>query len=130
MNNDLNRSEVDDLTAAFAQFSAEQSGTSSSFASLDHDLPQIPNMNDMGRVLDLPVDANVELGRAKLSIADLVGLRPGTVVELNQTAGAALDLVVNGCVVARGEVVIVNDQFGLRVTDILSSSERQYKMHG
>ena len=79
---------------------------------------------DLNLVLDLPVHVMVELGRCRISIAELLSFRRGSVVELNVKAGDPLDLVVNGCLIAQGEVVIVNNQYGIRLTDIVSPSER------
>jgi flagellar motor switch protein FliN/FliY len=71
----------------------------------------------------------VELGRTKMSIGELLALHKGSVIELNVHAGDPLDLVVNGCLIAQGEVVIVNDRYGIRLTDIISPSERLRKTH-
>jgi len=79
---------------------------------------------DLNLVLDLPVQVMVELGRTRISIAELLSFRQGSVIELNVKAGDPLDLVVNGCLIAQGEVVIVNNQYGIRLTDIVSPSER------
>ncbi|MFM2239486.1 MAG: hypothetical protein RJA69_860 [Pseudomonadota bacterium] len=79
---------------------------------------------DLNLVLDLPVQVMVELGRCRISIAELLSFRRGSVIELNVKAGDPLDLVVNGCLIAQGEVVIVNNQYGIRLTDIVSPSER------
>jgi flagellar motor switch protein FliN len=79
---------------------------------------------DLNLVLDLPVQVMVELGRCRISIAELLSFRRGSVIELNVKAGEPLDLVVNGCLIAQGEVVIVNNQYGIRLTDIVSPSER------
>lgn len=79
---------------------------------------------DLNLVLDLPVQVMVELGRCRISIAELLSFRRGSVVELNVKAGDPLDLVVNGCLIAQGEVVIVSNQYGIRLTDIVSPSER------
>jgi flagellar motor switch protein FliN len=75
-------------------------------------------------LLDVPLDLSVELGRARMSIQDLLNLSPGSVIELDKIAGEPLDLLVNGRLVARGEAVVVNDKFGVRITDIVSPSER------
>ena len=79
---------------------------------------------DLNLVLDLPVQVMVELGRCRISIAELLSFQRGSVIELNVKAGEPLDLVVNGCLIAKGEVVIVNNQYGIRLTDIVSPSER------
>jgi flagellar motor switch protein FliN len=75
-------------------------------------------------LLDVPLDVSVELGRARMSIQDLLNLSPGSVVELDKIAGEALDILINGRLVARGEAVVVNDKFGVRISDIVSPSER------
>jgi flagellar motor switch protein FliN/FliY len=75
-------------------------------------------------LLDVPLDIAVELGRARMSIQDLLTLGPGSVIELDKIAGEALDILVNNRLVARGEAVVVNDKFGIRITDIVSQAER------
>jgi flagellar motor switch protein FliN/FliY len=75
-------------------------------------------------LLDVPLDIAVELGRARLSIQELLQLGPGSVIELDKVAGEPLDILVNDRLVARGEAVVVNDKFGVRITDIVSPSER------
>ena len=75
-------------------------------------------------LMDVPLDVSVELGRARLTIQDLLGLGPGSVIELDKIAGEPLDILVNDRLVARGEAVVVNDKFGVRITDIVSQSER------
>ncbi len=84
--------------------------------------------NDLDLVLDIPVQVTVELGRTRLPIARVLQLAPGSVVELDDLAGSPLDLYVNGCLIAQGEVVVVNDRFGIRVTDIVTPSERMRKV--
>src|SRR5256885_15323921 len=75
-------------------------------------------------LLDVPLDITVELGRARMSIQDLLALGPGSVIELDKIAGEALDILVNDRLVARGEAVGVDDKFGIRITDIGSQSGR------
>jgi len=75
-------------------------------------------------LLDVPLDLSVELGRTRMSIQDLLNLSPGSVVELDKIAGEPLDILVNDRLIARGEAVVVNDKFGVRITDIVSPSER------
>jgi flagellar motor switch protein FliN/FliY len=75
-------------------------------------------------LLDVPLDVSVELGRSRLTIQELLGLGPGSVVELDKLAGEPLDIMVNGRLVARGEAVVVSDKFGVRITDIVSPAER------
>jgi flagellar motor switch protein FliN/FliY len=87
-----------------------------------------PDAGAQGRrldlLLDVPLDLSVELGRARMSIQDLLNLSPGSVIELDKIAGEALDILINGRLVARGEAVVVNDKFGIRISDIVSPSER------
>lgn len=75
-------------------------------------------------LLDVPLEVNVELGRTRMTIQDLLQLGPGSVIELDKVAGEPLDILVNGRLVARGEAVVVNDKFGVRITDIVSPQER------
>jgi flagellar motor switch protein FliN/FliY len=75
-------------------------------------------------LLDVPLDVTVELGRNRMTIQDLLALSPGAVLELDKIAGEPLDIVVNDRLIARGEAVVINDKFGIRITDIISKSER------
>ncbi len=75
-------------------------------------------------LLDVPLDVSVELGRCRMSIHDLLSLSPGSVIELDKVAGEPLDILINGRLVARGEAIVVNDKFGVRLTDIVSPQER------
>jgi len=75
-------------------------------------------------LLDIPLQLRVEVGRAKVSIAHLLSYGPGAVVELNKLAGEPLDIFVNNKLIARGEAVVVNEKFGIRLTDVVSKSER------
>ena len=79
-------------------------------------------------VMDIPVQLTVELGRTKMPIRNLLQLAQGSVVELHELAGEPLDVFVNGCLVAQGEVVVVNEKFGIRLTDIITPSERLKKL--
>jgi flagellar motor switch protein FliN len=82
------------------------------------------NNRKLDLLMDVPLDVNVELGRARMTIQDLLALAPGSVIELDKVAGEALDILVNDRLVARGEAVVVNDKFGVRITDIVSPQER------
>ncbi len=79
-------------------------------------------------ILDIPVTISMEVGRAKISIRNLLQLNQGSVVELERVAGEPLDVLVNGTLIAHGEVVVVNDKFGIRLTDIITPSERMRKL--
>ena len=78
----------------------------------------------IGMILDIPVQVTVELGRTRLPIRNLLQLAQGSVVELDGLAGEPMDVLVNGCLIAQGEVVVVNDKFGIRLTDVVTPSER------
>jgi flagellar motor switch protein FliN/FliY len=78
----------------------------------------------MAFLLDVPLTLTVELGRTRMKIADLLRLVKGSVIELEKLAGEPLDVRVNGHLIARGEAVIVNDKFGVRLSDVISPSER------
>jgi flagellar motor switch protein FliN/FliY len=84
--------------------------------------------NDIELILDIPVQLTVELGRTKIAIKNLLQLAQGSVVELDGLAGEPMDVLVNGCLIAQGEVVVVNDKFGIRLTDIITPSERIRKL--
>src|SRR2546426_4782721 len=84
--------------------------------------------NDIDFILDIPVQLTVELGRTKIAIKNLLQLAQGSVVELDGLAGEPMDVLVNGCLIAQGEVVVVNDRFGIRLTDIITPSERIRKL--
>jgi len=75
-------------------------------------------------LLDIPLEVTVEIGRTRLAIRELLQLGPGSVVELQKLAGETLDVLINGKPIARGEAVMVNDKFGVRLTDVASPSER------
>jgi flagellar motor switch protein FliN/FliY len=85
--------------------------------------------NDIDLILDIPVQMTVELGRTKIAIKNLLQLAQGSVVELDGMAGEPMDVLVNGCLIAQGEVVVVNDKFGIRLTDIITPSERIRKLN-
>ncbi len=85
--------------------------------------------NDIDLILDIPVQLTVELGRTKIAIKNLLQLAQGSVVELDGLAGEPMNVLVNGCLIAQGEVVVVNDKFGIRLTDIITPSERIRKLN-
>ena len=87
----------------------------------DGEVRQSPNLDF---ILDIPLEISVELGRAKIPISDLLQLGQGSVIELTKMTGEPLEILVNQKLVARGEVVVVNDKFGVRLTDIISPAER------
>lgn len=84
--------------------------------------------NDIDLILDIPVQLTVELGRTKIAIKNLLQLAQGSVVELDGLAGEPMDVFVNGYLIAQGEVVVVNEKFGIRLTDVITPSERIRKL--
>ncbi len=80
--------------------------------------------NDIDLILDIPVQLTVELGRTRIPIRHILQLAQGSVIELDAMAGEPMDVLVNGCLIAQGEVVVVNDKFGVRLTDVTTQSER------
>ena len=83
---------------------------------------------NMDMILDIPVTIAMEIGRTKISIRNLLQLNQGSVVELDRLAGEPMDVLVNGTLVAHGEVVVVNEKFGIRLTDVVSPAERVKKL--
>jgi len=79
---------------------------------------------DLDMILDIPVQLTVELGRTRIPIKHILQLAQGSVIELEAMAGEPMDVLVNGCLIAQGEVVVVNEKFGIRLTDIVTPSER------
>ncbi len=84
--------------------------------------------NDLNMILDIPVQLTVELGRTRIPIKHILQLAQGSVVELEALAGEPMDVLVNGYLIAQGEVVVVNDKFGIRLTDIVTPSERMRRV--
>jgi flagellar motor switch protein FliN/FliY len=88
--------------------------------------PNVPQ--DINMILDIPVQLTVELGRTRIPIKNILGLAQGSVVELEALAGEPMDVLVNGYLIAQGEVVVVNEKFGIRLTDIVTPSERMRRL--
>ncbi len=84
----------------------------------------VKSLKDLDFLLDIPLEISVELGRTKILINDLLQLGQGSVVELSKLAGEPLEILINNKLVARGEAVVVNEKFGVRITDIISPMER------
>jgi flagellar motor switch protein FliN len=125
---DVNGDEA--LADDWAQALQEQSGGGGdAFANgaphFDSDAPPPPPaQNDISMVLDIPVQLSVELGRTKVPIKYILQLAQGSIVELDALAGEPMDVLINGYLIAQGEVVVVNEKFGIRLTDIVTPSER------
>ncbi|MCR5655605.1 MAG: flagellar motor switch phosphatase FliY [Lachnospiraceae bacterium] len=90
------------------------------FQSFDQNFLGIPSQENIGLIMDVPLEVTVELGRTKKSIAEILDFAPGTIIELNKIAGEPIDVLVNGKFVAKGEVVVIEESFGIRVTEIIN----------
>jgi flagellar motor switch protein FliN/FliY len=123
-NDDLS---ADDWAAALAEQQAGDSSPVKPAAGVFQELRPDAGPAAGGRlemILDIPVSMSVELGRTRIAIRNLLQLAQGSVVELDALAGEPMDILVNGCLIAHGEVVVVNEKFGIRVTDIVTLEER------
>jgi flagellar motor switch protein FliN/FliY len=132
MSEDLTQTIAEDDWAAAM---AEQATTPAPAADIFKDLsdssagPGHGLAKEIDFILDIPVLLTVELGRTKIAIKNLLQLAQGSVVELDGLAGEPMDVLVNGCLIAQGEVVVVNDKFGVRLTDIITPAERIRKLN-
>ena len=133
-NNDDATSMDDDWAAAMAEQAIAESEVAATaqpaqiFQSFGETDGKASMMNELDMILDIPVQISVELGRTKISIKNLLQLAHGSVVELDAMAGEPMSVFVNGTLIAQGEVVVVNDKFGIRLTDIITPSERMRKI--
>ena len=109
---------------AAALASQQQAASAAVFKDFSNKGPRPETPNDIDFILDIPVQLTVELGRTKIAIKNLLQLAQGSVVELDGLAGEPMDVLVNGYLIAQGEVVVVNDKFGIRLTDVVTPSER------
>ena len=127
----------DDWAAAMAEQVDAEAGSAPAAAAHSADIfpsfggggSQSGMMNELDKILDIPVQITVELGRTKITIKNLLQLAHGSVVELDAMAGEPMDVLVNGTLIAQGEVVVVNDKFGIRLTDIITPTERMRKLN-
>lgn len=123
----------DDWAAAMAEQTVADTATAAQpvdiFPSFGGNTGNSGMMNELDMILDIPVQMSVELGRTKITIKNLLQLAHGSVVELDAMAGEPMDVLVNGTLIAQGEVVVVNDKFGIRLTDIITPSERMRKLN-
>ncbi len=119
---------MDEWAAALAE--AEGGAQAVELEELEEDKAPITadEKRKLDTILDIPVTISMEVGRAKISIRNLLQLNQGSVVELERVAGEPLDVLVNGTLIAHGEVVVVNDKFGIRLTDVISQIERIKKL--
>ena len=89
------------------------------FQSFSNDMAAMTSQENIGLIMDVPLEVTVELGRTRKSIADILDFAPGTIIELDKIAGEPIDVLVNGKFVAKGEVVVIEESFGIRVTEII-----------
>jgi flagellar motor switch protein FliN/FliY len=108
---------------------AQADAQTAEFGNLQPDsTPETKSDINMDVILDVPVTLSMEVGRTRVPIRNLLQLNQGSVVELERVAGEPLDVFVNGTLIAHGEVVVVNEKFGIRLTDVISPSERIRKL--
>ena len=127
----------DDWAAAMSEQSEPEAATEAApevkpaqiFEPLSGGTEKATALNDFSMILDIPVNMTVELGRTHISIRNLLQLAHGSVVELDGLAGEPMSVLVNGTLIAQGEVVVVNDKFGIRLTDIITPAERIKKLN-
>jgi len=106
----------------------EQDGRAASFTELGVGATDEEGSQNLDFLLDIPLEVTVELGRTKLIINDMLRLTQGSVVELSRNAGDTVDIFVNSKLLGKGEVIVVNDRFGVRITEIISQAERVKNM--
>ena len=122
---------ADDWAAAMAeQADADEAMANAvSFDELKEEVLRQPaGSPDLDVILDIPVSISMEVGRTSITIRNLLQLNQGSVIELDRLAGEPLDVLVNGTLIAHGEVVVVNEKFGIRMTDVISPAERIKKL--
>ncbi len=126
---DDNAGSVDDLwaDALNEQKGSSKSSADSVFRALENN-DIVGSMQDIDLIMDIPVKLTVELGRTRMTIKELLRLSQGSVVALDGLAGEPLDILINGYLIAQGEVVVVADKYGVRITDIITPSERMRRL--
>ncbi|MGF1714622.1 flagellar motor switch protein FliN [Photobacterium chitinilyticum] len=121
---------ADDWAAALAEQAIDDIAQPAPLEELTDDSKPISDdeRRKLDSIMDIPVTISMEVGRTQISIRNLLQLNQGSVVELDRVAGESLDVMVNGTLIAHGEVVVVNDKFGIRLTDVISQTERIKKL--
>ncbi|ARD23208.1 MULTISPECIES: flagellar motor switch protein FliN [Shewanella] len=124
--------DTDDWAAAMAEQALEEANVAEQVELdelVDESAPiSKEEAEKLDSIMDIPVTISMEVGRSFISIRNLLQLNQGSVVELDRVAGEPLDVMVNGTLIAHGEVVVVNDKFGIRLTDVISQTERIKKL--
>lgn len=129
MANDNQDDMADDWAAAMAEQAAEESMANPiAFEELKSETNKATINPELEVILDIPVTISMEVGRTSITIRNLLQLNQGSVIELDRLAGEPLDVLVNGTLIAHGEVVVVNEKFGIRMTDVISPAERIKKL--
>jgi flagellar motor switch protein FliN/FliY len=119
----------DDIDAIMNEQAAGGVAQPAELDELREDAPiSVAEKKKLDTILDIPVTISMEVGRSEISIRNLLQLNQGSVVELDRVAGEPLDVLVNGTLIAHGEVVVINDKFGIRLTDVISQVERIKKL--
>lgn len=121
-----------DWAAAMAEQGAAEEAQAAGeqvFKPLDSEAPKASNARELDTIMDIPVKLNVQLGRTRITIKQLLDLTEGSVVELDGLAGDPMDILINGHLIAQGEVVVIDDKYGIRITDIVTASERIHKLN-
>ena len=121
---DEEQAATDDWAEAMAEQAQADGAQAAEFDELVADAPKGDGEVNLEAILDVPVTISMEIGRTKIAIRNLLQLNQGSVVELDRLAGEPMDVLVNGTLIAQGEVVVVNEKFGLRLTDIISPADR------
>jgi flagellar motor switch protein FliN/FliY len=143
MSNEINNPNVteDDWAAALAETKPAEGDVATSTVDTTSGEPHVfqrlaktgisanEQTSDIDLILDIPVSLTVELGRTRIPIKHILQLAQGSVIELDALAGEPMDVLVNGCLIAQGEVVVVNEKFGIRLTDIVTPSERVRRLN-
>lgn len=130
----MNDSVTDDWAQALEEQASASAPNDDSAPAFDADATPVKSggtpsgSQDIQMVLDIPVQLSVELGRTKIPIKNILQLAQGSIVELDALAGEPMDVLINGYLIAQGEVVVVNEKFGIRLTDIVTPSERMRRV--
>lgn len=130
MANDDQEEMADDWAAAMAEQADADEALANpiSFEELQSETTKVNLNPELEVILDIPVSISMEVGRTSITIRNLLQLNQGSVIELDRLAGEPLDVLVNGTLIAHGEVVVVNEKFGIRMTDVISPAERIKKL--
>lgn len=121
-------SDAEDMSAWGDALNKQANASKADFDDISDSSEGGKNKVDLDVLMDVPVTLQLEIGRAKVSIRNLLSYTQGSVVEMDRLAGEPLDLLVNGTLIAHGEVVVINDKFGVRLTDVVSPQERIRKL--